>query len=1279
MASPEPERFIPIRLSLPANHPALLEGLEVWVRMGLISDHQVQELCRQFLVCAVPVQERVLSQIAELPASQAAEVSSIAALVNREDTSTPEIRPVRPNGWVSQFLERLINEVSVIWLLCLGVFLVVISSAVLAASQWQHFSAVGQYGILFGYTIAFVVVGLWIGAQPRLQLTGSMLKIASLLIIPVNFWMMDGFHLLQSPGGIGLAAIAAILLSLATIRLLPRPRTEVLAIINALALSWLHWGWGWPAVPLLATYAGCIGTSFVLLNQQPTVSSAGLNQTALDQRPELEEVEIHPSWLSKLSPTNILLPFAVLLLLFRACVVVQIPLEQLSLAFGICGWLLCWLARRNPSKQIWAFIGAALLVVGWAAGAGAEVPWQAVLVGGLGLWLLGDRLWRHRQPSDLVGIGVIGLVTVGLGIRLIPLSARNAITNVCIAWAGPHGMPDVLWSVGLYPYLWGILALGFRLRTWQSPRLVRTADVMAWILGGSLVVASLVNPTLRSLSLGLAFGTLIVVLRQRPPGGRALISIPHGLGLAAVFSTLDNVLPELAIHQWGIAALMVMGLEWIVLIRLRPRSLWQENTWFAGLGFAGLGYLLLLTSLFTSAWEWRSAALVIPTALTMLPFWPHFRWRNQALGASIISVIAVQLLTFDATTPRLIGLALGAGLMFLSTMRRPNPLTAALSIGFGLTFSYAIGWEWLPHGFQEWVALSTGLLLTLVFLRHICRERWAISSPFKLALDGWTITLMIWTTFPLLGYSVLLSLFEHQTWLPTLSWMHPVSSFGILAALVYRYWQKPTQRWLLGVAWTAEAALVCTLAFWLQPLHTVAIATISLGFICILLGELWVRRTGQAYGWSLHLIPLGYGGLGWLFANADWTAASGLYTIAFAAIALSVGRRQPSGMPITVLGLAGFSIGSFELLLYPLLHAKGGQPGDGFVVLGALAIALAVIAVTLNRWITSCLNLPLNSIRLFGHLHWVLGTVLLAIAPIQSLSPTGWLLWKTEMVLLGSYALYQGRQQPLWIYAGLGQLLAPLGQWLYVDIPEALPWASAIASGVSLGLYSLPWEKGGWIRTPFKRVALALPLLTMFLTAFIVNTSSLLLTGGFYGWMAFTTQTTRLSYLGLAVANWAAFRLLDEYQLTSRIWSVSLVGLSVLFIAQVDPLLRSSSQKNLRHWLRCFAIGLISATVLYESDPYFGAGLLAIGLSLGLILIGLLLRVRAFLYVGTVLFVAKILRIVWLFIADESLVLWALGIALGLLLIWIAATFEARRTQVTALLRYWITELEQWQ
>jgi hypothetical protein len=1288
MASPEPERFIPIRVNLPVNHPALFEGLEAWLRIGLISDHQIRELCRQYLVCAVPVQATVPSLIEDLPVSSApVAASSRTALVNidsdLEATHAPETHPVRAGGWVSQFLERLINEVSVIWLLCLGVFLVVISSAVLAASQWQHFSPVGQYGILFGYTIAFVVVGLWIGAQPRLQLTGSMLKIASLLIIPVNFWMMDGFHLLQSPVGIGLAAIAAVLLSVATIRLLPQPKTEVLWIINALALSWLHWGWGWSVIPLLATYTGCIGTSLVLLKQRDSdrVDSDRVDSADVEpDRAELESeaLEIHPSWLSKISPANILLPFAVLLLLFRACVVVQIPLEQLSLAFGICGWLLCWLARRNSSRQVWTFIGAGLLIIGWVAGIRAEVPWQSVLVSSLGLWLLGDRLPHHRQPVGLVALVGVGLVTIDPLVRLVPLSVRDSITNTCIALFGVSGMPGVLWSVGLYPYLWGVLALGFWVQSWQSPRLVRTIDAIAWLLGGSLVAISLANPTLRSLSLGLAFGTLVGVLRQRPPTGRALISIAHGLGLAAIFSTLDNVAPDLAIHQWGIAALVVMGLEWIALIFLTRRSLWQESTWFAGLGFAGLGYLLLLASLFTAPWEWRSAALVIPTALTMLLFWPSFRWRNQALGVSIGSVIAVQLLTFDATIPRLIGLALGAGLMFLNTVQRPNLLTAALSIGFGLTLGYATGWETLPHEFQRWVALSTGLLLVLVMLRQIFRDGWAIGAPFKLALDGWAIALMMWTTTLLVGYSLLVSL-THQVWLPNLTWIYPASSAGILAAFIYRLWQKPTQGWLIGVAWTAEVALICTLTFWLQPLHTVAIATLALGFLSVLLGEARTRRTGQPYHWSWNLIPLGYGTLGWLLSNTEWTAVSGLYTLALAAIALGVGRRQLNWRPVTLLGLAGLSIGAFELLLYPLLKAKSGQPGDGLVVLGALAIAIAIAAVVSDRWSTRLLNLPPKSIALFGHIHWVLGTVLLAIAPIQSLSLTGWLLWKIEMVLLGSYALVQGKQQPIWIYAGLFQLLAPVGQWIYVDIPRALPWASAIASGVSLGLYSLPWERGGWSRAPFKHVALAVPLLTTLLTAFIINIGSLLLTGSFYGWMAFAVQTTRLSYIGLAAANWAALRLLNELHLTSRIWGISLVGLSLLFVTQVDPALRSSSQKNLRHWLRCFAIGMISTTVLYESDRYFGAGLLAIGLGLGLVLIGLLLRIRAFLYVGTLTFLVKIMRLIWLFIADESLVLWALGIALGLLLIWIAATFEARRTQVTALLQYWVAELNQWQ
>ena len=1303
MASP---RSVPLQINLPGDHPALLDGLDTWLRLGLLSDRQIRQLCEQYLVSPIPVADAVQSTSpkATTEPKPLIPVESSTA----ESSIPPTAAPAPARGWVSQSLQRLINEVSVIWLLCLGVFLVVMSSGILAATQWQNFSPAGQYGILFGYTLAFVAIGLWTGTQPQLQLTSSMLQMTSLLIIPVNFWMMDGFKLLQSPGGLGIAAVASLLLTLATVRLLPRPKTSVLAIANILGLSWLHWGWSghWTSVPVLATYVGCIGTSLILLKRSRTgMTPAGRESLGTDvSSTELSEVPSErsatpPSWLSRLAPADLLLPFAVLLLLFRACVVVKVPVDQLGLAFGICGWLLCWLARNDSARRFWAVVGVGLLIIGGAAGLGAVTPWQSVLTGGLGLWLLGDRLIRHRKSADLVGLEVVGLMTVGLAVQLIPAALRTAVIRACTDWAGPHGMPDVLWSVGLYPYLWGMVAFAFWLRRWQQPLLVRTGYGAAWALGSSLVIASLVNPTLRSVSLWLAFGTLVVALRQRQvaawlPTERVLTGIVQTLGLCAVFSTIDNIAPGLAAHQWGALVIGLMGLEWATLPFLTRQTVWKESAWYTGLGLAGLGYLLLLTimDLSTFPWQgrwmvllWRSVALLTPTALTALLFLPSFQWRTQAIIAGTLSMIVVQFLTFDAGVPRLVGLALGAVLMFLITTQRPNVATAALSVGFSLTLGYAVGWEILPHKFQMWIVLSTALLLTLAGLRQVFSGEQPFNKPMRQAIDGWAIALTLWTTFPLTLYCLFVIQLP-SGWLPRMTWMYPASSFGILGAWLYRLRQKPTQFWLVGAAWTAEVALVCTLAFAHQPLQTLAIATLSVGILAVLLGEYRVRRTGESYRWGWNLIPLGYGAFGWLL-SLDWSATAGLYTLVFASIALGVGRRQPRWMPVTIFGLLGLSTGAFELLLYPLLQSQGGHPGDGFLALGALGLALALLGRFLNPWGNNVLNLPAGSLSRFGHLHWAIGSVLAAVALSLPLSVMGERLWGLELVGLGGYALVQGRQQDsqrngeVWVYLGLSQIFAAAGQELHVTIPEAqlLPWASAAASAAALGLYSLPWLRWGWSKAPFYHFALAVPLVVTLLTLFSVNISSLLLTGGFYGWMAFASQTVRLSYVGLLAANWAALRLLTELNLTSRIWGVSLAGLSLLFIAQIDPALRSTSRKELRHWLRCFAVGLICTTVLYESDPHFWAGLLAIGLSLGLVILGLLLRVRAFLYVGTLAFVAKILRLVWLFVAQESLVLWAMGIALGLVLIWVAATFEARRTQVTALLQYWVTELDKWQ
>lgn len=161
-------------------------------------------------------------------------------------------------------------EISIIWLLILGVFMVVVSSGVLAATQWQNFSAIGQYGILFAYTLAFAGASLWTAPKANLRLTSRMLQLATLLIIPVNFWTIDGLRVGASPGGVVVSAIAAFSLTAVLLRLL-HPRLGLttgdrfrLIAANCLGLSWLHWGWGWAGVPLMASYVGTVGTAVLL-------------------------------------------------------------------------------------------------------------------------------------------------------------------------------------------------------------------------------------------------------------------------------------------------------------------------------------------------------------------------------------------------------------------------------------------------------------------------------------------------------------------------------------------------------------------------------------------------------------------------------------------------------------------------------------------------------------------------------------------------------------------------------------------------------------------------------------------------------------------------------------------------------------------------------------------------------------------------------------------------------------------------------------------------------
>lgn len=118
-----------IEVRLPSYHPQLLQGLDTWLHLGLISDAQVKLLCREHLVCKLVLEPQIQPE----PEKPTVTSETIQRSVN---AIAPE--PAKPN-FATEVLQSLFSELSVRWLLFLGVFLVVLSSGVLAASQWERF------------------------------------------------------------------------------------------------------------------------------------------------------------------------------------------------------------------------------------------------------------------------------------------------------------------------------------------------------------------------------------------------------------------------------------------------------------------------------------------------------------------------------------------------------------------------------------------------------------------------------------------------------------------------------------------------------------------------------------------------------------------------------------------------------------------------------------------------------------------------------------------------------------------------------------------------------------------------------------------------------------------------------------------------------------------------------------------------------------------------------------------------------------------------------------
>ncbi len=1228
-------RRIPLEVQIPDDHPELLNGLDVWLRLGLISDRQVRRWASQYLVSKVPEyvdaqQQAVRQTIAQTQVTPNRPDRDFALEFSR--SPDPEPIPDPEPSVITRILSGFMAELGVMWLLFLGVFLVVVSSAVLASLQWNNFSPVGQYGILWLYTLAFGGAALWTGTHANLRRTSQMLQAATLLIVPVNFWMMDGFRLGRSVGGAGLCVVAGLVLFgmqwlLLRDRTEPRSSVPKLLQANYAGLSLLHWGWMFPVVPVAAVYAGTIGTALVFWRSQAELSKpSATNQSAASS-----------------NGLGVVIAIAgVALLMVRSILGAQVPIGTLGLAFAISGAVLCWDGRENRDGDPQSFLGLAgllLLVLGW--GVSFDAPWPALGVNAVILALLWRRLHGLWESAVVAALVFFGVQTYWLMQVLLPESGRSAI------WAMMTRLTSVgaSWELNGLPLLVPVVAtigFGSYLNRRQKPDLAKVAFVLAGIMGVAFALPGLFNPAVRSVYFLISFVILaignlayrrsvanVAPTRNAKTNQLELPSYPKPL---VVLTQIAAIVATVSLLDWKVAAawnfsgwamVWIVGalVEWSLCLGLRDRT-WKTSAWGAGIGLALMAWCWLMSFIYADIIKTpigltvRESMVwfVVPIALTIGSRVKARSPQNMPVtptGISITSaaaiLAAVPILDWNAgsiTVP----VAIAFVLMVLNTRVIRNAASAAMTIGVLLTL------------FQ--LMMTRSVFASAPWFGMMVLALWVVHTALKRRIAA-----QLAATGKVSNYNQLLAHYvkASDAWAIGL-----VVISAVMATLFELY------------GWLAPADYVLTLfAFpWFERYQTgkilIDVALIILGLVL----------RGQGSGQIGILFGLGF----WL----EWCVSYFLhYPILF--LSQSWGLTQWGlNDRLAFFALASAAIGWLMQALRPALKR-------GFA-------------------------LSKEQVQISPNFHWTISVVVASFVTLASfaspLSVVG--LWQLAACfgLLSLYGFVQGRVQSAWLYGAVIPLCVAIEIVLSRFLPNAVlhPWGAAIASVVAFGLASVPWVRLGWPAIdPIRNCAIALPGVVLVMTTWVVNIPGLLLAGGFYAWLAIGVKRFALGYVSVFLGLWASFRLLHFWGLNDPLWYVSAVALAIVFAVEFDPGLKGGDNRQNRHLLRCLAIGSVGLTALVQAESSWSLGLLTIVLGLGFVGLGLVVRTRAYLYIGTLLFMFQVLRQLFVFIANYSMLLWALGITLGLMLIWVAATFESRRASTIALLQYWSSELDRWE
>jgi len=935
---------IAVEIGVSSDHPELLRALDQWLVWGLLSPKEVRIKAAKCLSSPLPKPQEPKPEV----------------IAPRAVAIAPPPSPPREPHPLQRFLSALLSELSVLWLLLLGVLLVVVSSGVLVASQWQYFPPTAQYSILWLYTLGFGGASFWVQKQDHLRLTGQALSLVTLLLIPLNFLAMDSFHLGSSILGWGVLVMAASSLSWLAARLLGTATTPSAKWVlpNYLGLGYIHWGWAIAGIPLLATYGGVMGTLGMALYRW----------------------KLHKSF----APVGqeLLLFYALVILIFRA--MVYLPLPQLGLAFALMGALFLWLKREQalPSQlSIWGYdlphhtveiVGGVAMASGWWLTVWQQ-PGSALLISLLGLWLGGLRLLVSQQPGDFLVLWLIGLQSFWLGGRLVPSGIKSTAIALGQQLAGLTTETWPLLSVGLFPYLVLTVVLNNYWQKRQKPPLARIAGQLAATLGIFLTVLSLANPCLRTLNF-LGSTALGLILTQNVATAETTISpsiwarastragFSHAGFLLSGATLLNWCFPHLSLGVW---ALLTLGLSvgetlWFLApVSALPLVAWLQS-WSRNFALllAAIAYGFLAvhqgsrgfdgSTITAGTWTsplWGLSWGLIPLLWTGVAL----QKREQRIKASswaILSALLWQALTFFNEPGRWLSLAIATLVLFVNTSLAPTLkrtfLTVGVVLGFclaGLQVAEIINLQTEKQGLLAVLLLLTGLWS----LRHYLSGRpTLVAQLYQRAVDMWA--------YPLATILVLFLLCCSSSSLFVSPWRVSIvgereAILGAMLLSAYRSSQIPRQ--VFSSAFSIGVALLAPLTLWQDGVGnglTLAIATGILAWQTQRSGAVRLATVSLAMALLLMVRLLLWNGFNLL-------SAQGLAIASFTAIALwgvqqgvkgsSLPQKECWSQALEYWGLALGTVALGGLTLHSFLVYNGLVAASGWGIGAALLLLLA--------------------------------------------------------------------------------------------------------------------------------------------------------------------------------------------------------------------------------------------------------------------------------------------------------------------------------------------------